>query len=64
VNVVKVNGAEINLLNRGDFAPNAYFGENKASRAACKFSKPSTEGLEMHPASRGFCVSVSKGLGE
>jgi hypothetical protein len=64
VSVLKVNGDEINLLNRGDFAPNAVFGENKASRAARKFCRPSAEGPEMHPLSRAFCVSVSKGLGE
>jgi hypothetical protein len=64
VKAVKVNAAEISWLNRGDFAPNAVFGENKASRAARKFCRPSTEGPEMHPASRGFCLSVSKGLGE
>jgi len=64
VNILNVNGAEINLLNCGDFAPNAVFGENKASRAARKVRQPSAEGPEKRPSSRGFCLSVSKGLGE
>jgi len=52
------------LPNGGDFAPSAMFGENEASRAARKFCQPSVAGRKKHPSSRGFCVSVSKGLGE